>query len=81
MVRLQSKVNSSGLLAIALGQASGAPTLAIIKLEPERGVHYAISTVDGRHTVDLELLRNLTLTDKTKVYKTALFENGGTVAG
>ena len=79
---VQSKVNSSGLLAVVLGQASGAPCVAVIKLEPERGVRYAISTIDGRHTVDLELLRNLTLTDKTKVYKTALlFEESGTIAG
>jgi hypothetical protein len=67
---------------VVLGEAEGAPCLAVIKLEPERGVRYAISTVDGRHTVDLELLRNLTLTDKTKVYKTALlFDEGGEIAG
>jgi 37-kD nucleoid-associated bacterial protein len=79
---IQSKVNSSGLLAVVLGQVSAAPSVAVIKLEPERGVRYAISTVDGRHTVDLELLRNLTLTDKTKVYKTALLlDEGGTIAG
>lgn len=79
---IQSKVNSSGLLAIVLGRASRVPCVAIIKLEPERGVRYAIDTVNGRHTVDLELLRNLTLTDKTKVYKTAvLLEEGDTVGG
>jgi hypothetical protein len=79
---IQSRVNSSGLLAVVLGQASGAPCVAVIKLEPERGVRYAISTVDGHHTVDLELLRNLTLTDKTKVYKTALLQDeAGTIAG
>jgi hypothetical protein len=80
---VQSRVNSSGLLAVVLGQIAGVqPCVAVIKLEPERGVRYAISTVDGRHTVDLELLRNLTLTDKTKVYKTALLlEDGGAIAG
>jgi hypothetical protein len=82
LYEIQSKVNSSGLLAVVLGQASGDPCIAIIKLEPERGVRFAINTVDGRHTVDLELLRNLTLTDKTKVYKTALLlDDGGTIAG
>jgi hypothetical protein len=79
---IQSKVNSTGLLAVVLGKTAGAPCIALIKLEPERGVRYAISTVDGQHTVDLELLRNLTLTDKTKVYKTALLrEDSGAIAG
>lgn len=68
----QSKVNSSGLLAIAYGTLDGDSWLAIAKLERERGVRFAINTVDGKHVVDLELLRNLTLTDKTKVYKTAV---------
>jgi hypothetical protein len=71
------KVNSSGLLAVATGQVRGAECVAIVKLERERGVRFAIRTVDGRNTVDLELLRNLTLTDKTKVYKTALLARSG----
>jgi hypothetical protein len=69
---IQSKVNSSGLLAVVLGMLGSDPCLSIIKLERERGVRFAIDTVAGKHIVDLELLRNLTLTDKTKVYKTAL---------
>lgn len=67
-----TKVNSSGLVAVVQGHIRGQGCLAILKLERERGVRFAINTVDGRHTVDLELLRNLTLTDKTKVFKTAL---------
>jgi hypothetical protein len=76
----QTKVNSSGLLALAYGTLDGASWLAIVKLERERGVRFAIDTVDGKHVVDLELLRDLTLTDKTKVYKTAVLSmptNGG----
>ena len=75
---IQSKVNSSGLLAVVLGKVGETPCVCLIKLEPERGVRFAIDTVDGRHVVDLELLRNLTLTDKTKVYKTALLFWDGT---
>lgn len=75
---IQSAVNSSGLLAVVHGQLHDRSCLAILKLERERGVRFAISTVDGRHTVDLELLRNLTLTDKTKVYKTALLAASST---
>ncbi len=40
---IQSKVNSSGLL----GVVDGAPCAAMIKLERERGVRFAIGTVDG----------------------------------
>jgi hypothetical protein len=66
------KVNSSGLLAVIYGKGRGSDCLAVLKMERERGVRFAITTVNGRHVVDLELLRNLTLTDKTKVFKTAL---------
>jgi hypothetical protein len=69
---IQSRVNSSGLLAVVSGRLEEAGCVAIVKLERERGIRFAIDTVAGRHIVDLELLRNLTLTDKTKVYKTAL---------
>lgn len=79
---IQSGVNSSGLLAFVLGSIGGVPCVAIVKLERERGIRFAIDTVDGRHVVDLELLRNLTLTDKTKVYKTAVLHSAeGTLAG
>jgi len=38
LYEVQSKVNSSGLLAVVLSQASEVPCVAIIKLEPEREV-------------------------------------------
>lgn len=63
---------SSGLLAVVHGLAGRVPCVAVVKLERERGVRFAIDTVEGRHIVDLELLRDLTLTDKTKVFKTAV---------
>jgi hypothetical protein len=68
----QSARNSSGLIAVIDGHAGETPIVAIVKLERERGVRFVISEEDGRQVVDLELLRNLTLTDKTKVFKTAL---------
>jgi 37-kD nucleoid-associated bacterial protein len=74
-----TKVSPSGLLAVVSGMAGGKDCLALLKLERERGIHFAIKQVDGRNLLDLELLRDLTLTDKTRVYKTALLasENGG----
>ena len=80
---IQTRVNSSGLLAIVQGSSGGQDAVAILKLERERGIRFAIDTVAGRNIVDLELLRNLTLTDKTKVYKTALLRSSreGQLAG
>lgn len=74
-----TKVSPSGLLAVVSGIAGGKDCLALLKLERERGIHFAIKQVDGRNLLDLELLRDLTLTDKTRVYKTALLarEDGG----
>jgi hypothetical protein len=73
LVATQStKVSPSGLLAIVSGTVGPDECLAILKLERERGIHFAIKRVGGHNFVDLELLRDLTLTDKTRVYKTAL---------
>jgi 37-kD nucleoid-associated bacterial protein len=68
---------SSGLLAVVAGRLGDEPCVAVVKLERERGVRFAIDTVEGKHIVDLELLRNLTLTDKTKVLKTAVLRCEG----
>jgi 37-kD nucleoid-associated bacterial protein len=68
----QSGRNSSGLIAVVDGKLGAMSAVAIVKLERERGVRFVLDEVDGRQVVDLELLRNLTLTDKTKVFKTAL---------
>ena len=69
---IQTGTNSSGLLAVATASLEGRTYVALVKLEKERGIRFAIKRVDGQNVVDMELLRNLTLTDKTKVYKTAL---------
>lgn len=70
---LQTGRNSAGLLAIVLGQIDGLPCASVLKLEREQGLRFHIDTdAQGRKTVDLELLRELTLTDKTKVFKTSL---------
>lgn len=79
---VQGKTNSSGLLAVVAGTIGKKrePCVALMKLERQRGVSFQIDEVTG--TVDLELLRNLTLTDKTKVYKTALFlSRNGSLTG
>lgn len=70
---VQTGRNSAGLLAIVLAQLDGRPCVSVLKLEREQGLRFHIHVDEqGRNTVDLELLRELTLTDKTKVFKTSL---------
>jgi hypothetical protein len=82
---IQNGTMSSGLLAVVLGVAEDKPAVSIVKLEEQRGIRFAIKEQDGKYVADMELLRNLTLTDKTKVYKTALLRagsgGGSTVTG
>jgi hypothetical protein len=73
----QTGRNSAGLLAIVHGTVDGSSCISVVKLEREQGLRFSIETdAQGRKTVDLELLRQLTLTDKTKVFKTSLLTVG-----
>lgn len=70
---VQTGRNSAGLLTLVLGLLDGQPYVCVLKLEREQGLRFNITTDEhGRNTVDLELLRQLTLTEKTKVFKTSL---------
>lgn len=68
---VQTGRNSPGLLAVILGRVEAGPCLSILKLEREQGLRVHIEMEDGAAVVDVELLRDLTLTDKTKVFKTS----------
>ena len=70
---VQTGVNPPGLLTVIFGTADDKPAVAILKLEREEGIRFQVHDVDGHLTVDLEFLRDLTLTNKTKVFKTSLF--------
>jgi hypothetical protein len=74
---VQTGRNSPGLLAVINGRIEGRPCLSILKLEREQGLRVHIEVEDGSPVVDVELLRDLTLTDKTKVFKTSLFRLAG----
>jgi hypothetical protein len=75
--RVQTGRNSAGLLTVLLGSIDSGSCVSVLKLEREEGLRFKIDTDQGgRKTVDLELLRELTLTDKTKVFKTSLLMLG-----
>ena len=74
---VQTGVNPAGLLVVATGTVGGKPCASVLKLEREQGLRFRIDTHNGRKTVNLQHLRDLTLTDKTKVFKTSVLEVGG----
>ena len=78
---VQTARNPAGLLAVASGSIDGRACASVLKLEREQGLRFRINTVKHRRVVDLEYLRDLTLTDKTKVFKTSLFVVGRRTAG
>jgi hypothetical protein len=69
---IQNKTNSEGLLAVASGTVDEGPVVSVLKLEREQGLRLQIIREDDRNLADIEHLRNLTLTDKTKVFKTSI---------
>lgn len=69
---VQNALNPAGLLAVISGEIDGEPVVAIMKLERERGVRCHVTHADGRSVISVELLRDLMLTERTKVFKTAL---------
>jgi hypothetical protein len=77
--RSQTKRNPAGLLAMGLGRVDEGDVVAVLKLEREQGIRLRIGVVGGHAQVDLEFLRDLTLTDKTKIFKTSLLrlQRGG----
>lgn len=70
---IQTGVNPPGLLVVIFGTHDGEHVVSILKLEREEGVRFQVHEVNGHRTVDLQFLRDLTLTNKTKVFKTSLF--------
>lgn len=74
--QVQTRRNPAGLLAVISGTVDRKRCVSVLKLEREQGLRFRINVIDGRHVVDLEFLRDLTLTDKTKVFKTSLLVAG-----
>jgi hypothetical protein len=73
---IQDARNPAGLLAVVRGKLNKQTCVAILKLEREEGLRVIIRAAHGRRTIDMQHLRDLTLTDKTKVFKTALLLQG-----
>lgn len=71
---LQKKTNSPGLLTVIRARAASQDLIAILKLEREVGVHVVIDEEGAKRVINLEFLKDLTLTRKTRVFKAAIVE-------
>jgi len=69
----QSGVNPGGLVCIVDCQNDGRKALGILKLEKESGVRLSQTTVGGKQTFDVRMVRDLILTKKTKLFKIGYF--------
>ena len=73
----QTGVNPPGLLSLAQASVRGRRAIGVLKLEREEGLRLQQSQLEGKSTVNLEHLRDLMLTQKTKVFKVGLFVQMG----
>jgi len=78
LFQMQSGINSKGLLAFVDCSLEGQRAISILKLEREEGVRLLTTTIGGKHTFDLDLIRQLMLTGKTRLFKIGLFVQPGT---
>jgi hypothetical protein len=70
---IQDGTNAGGLLAVIDCAVGDDRAVGIIKLEKEEGVNIKQMMLKGLPTFDLQVLKSLVLTEKTRIYKVALF--------
>jgi len=69
----QPTVSPAGLVAVIDAMIGGLPSIAILKLEREEGIQLEEVERNGLRSFSLEHLRNLIVTEKTKLQKLGLF--------
>ncbi|MCL5961895.1 MAG: nucleoid-associated protein [Chloroflexi bacterium] len=77
LFQTQTGVNSKGLITVVDCAIGGMPAVGILKLEREIGVRVEQSNIDGRKTFRIEHIRELMLTQGTKVFKAGVFLHHG----
>ncbi|WP_053763702.1 nucleoid-associated protein [Streptomyces sp. AS58] len=73
----QNGSSSSGLLLVAAARLDDRGALLIVKLEHETGMQANEIVTEGLRTFDMQYFANLLFTEKSKVYKVALFSEEG----
>ncbi|MFB7919458.1 nucleoid-associated protein [Streptomyces sp. NPDC056061] len=73
----QNGTSSSGLLLVAAARLDNRNALLMVKLEHETGMQANEIVAGGLRTFDMQYFANLLFTEKSKVYKVALFSEEG----
>jgi hypothetical protein len=74
---IQNRRNPGGLVTLIMGNIQSRRVVGILKLEREEGARLKQTQIEGRPTYDIHHLKDLILTEKTKLFKIGLFFNGG----
>jgi hypothetical protein len=69
----QTRSMSPGLLLVLRGVIGGDVAVALLKVEREEGLGLEYEEVKGQHVMSVEHLRNIMMTENTKVYKAGVF--------
>jgi hypothetical protein len=69
----QDGTNPAGLLTVVRCKIGTKSAVSILKLEKEEGTRVQQQSLGGRKTLSVSHVRNLMLTEKTKVFKVGLF--------
>ncbi|MCX4771185.1 nucleoid-associated protein [Streptomyces sp. NBC_01285] len=73
----QTGVSPAGLLLVADAKLAGKRALLLVKLEQETGMQAKETYSNGLRTFDMQYFADLLFTEKSKVYKIALFSEEG----
>ena len=71
LFNIQKGTNSAGVLLVIRGKIQDNTVCIILKLEKDKGAQLVLNT--ATRTFDVEEIQNLMLTNKTKIFKVALF--------
>lgn len=73
LYQIQTGVNPGGIVVVITGTIENHKIIAILKLERDQGAR--IKKNPKTHAIDLETVKELILTDKTRLYKAGIFFN------
>ncbi|MGW7291726.1 nucleoid-associated protein [Streptomyces xiamenensis] len=73
----QAGNSPAGILLVATARLDNQKALLMVKLEQETGMQVREIITDGLRTFDVQYYANLLFTEKSKVYKVALFSEEG----
>jgi hypothetical protein len=82
LLAVQAHNSPQGLLSIVRGTCGAAAILAVLKVEQERGLSFETRIQGDEVSVEVAIEEGLVLTDKTELFKSALFYlDNGELAG